>query len=384
MAIGGIVAEHYGWRTAFLVAGAPGLVFAVIAILTLREPRSALSRDAQAAANASSHIPLATVFAALEQRPTFWLFAMGGALTAFVSYAHGQFFTPFLLRNHTPELTLLAARFGMGPAPGAPPLGFVSLALGLGAGVGGGFGSWLGGFLADRWGAKDIRNFALFPLLAPLVSTPALWIAAGTGDMALALALLFVANIAAGAWWGPVYGGVQTMVPPAMRALSAAVLLFVINIIGLGGGPTSFGMVTDAMTNHGLAGTGLDVIACKAAVGAAKATCAAASAHGIKLTVYLSTAITPLAMLCFLASRWTIARDVAQADALPPRPIATGRLAAYLFVGGALPGAALANASSMFFKAPPPLFWLQGLIAGGLLGVVLAVMVAGVSRPAKA
>ena len=384
MAIGGIVAEHYGWRNAFLVAGAPGLVFAVIAILTLREPRNALTRDAQAKANAASHIPLATVFAALEQRPTFWLFAMGGALTAFVSYAHGQFFTPFLLRNHTPELTVLAGRFGMAPAPGAPPLGFVSLALGLGAGVGGAFGSWLGGVLADRWGARDMRNFALFPFLAPFISTPALWIAAGTDHMALALLLLFVANVAAGAWWGPVYGGVQTMVPPAMRALSAAVLLFVINIIGLGGGPTSFGLVTDAMTNHGLAGTGLDVIACKAAAGAAKATCAAASAHGIKITVYLSTAIIPLAMLCFLASRWTITRDVAQADALPSRPMSTRRLAAYLFLAGALPGAALANASSMFFHSPPPLFWLQGLVAGGLVGVLLAVMIAGAGRRAEA
>ena len=77
------------------MAGAPGLIFALLAILTLREPRNQLSRDAQAAANASSHIPLLMVFSTLEQRPTFWLFGLGGALTSFVSYAHGQFFTPF-------------------------------------------------------------------------------------------------------------------------------------------------------------------------------------------------------------------------------------------------------------------------------------------------
>ena len=92
-----------------VLRSAPGLVFAVLAILTLREPRSQLSRDARAAANASNHIPLLMVFSALEQRPTFWLFAMGGALTSFVSYAHGQFFTPFFLRNHATELTVLAA-----------------------------------------------------------------------------------------------------------------------------------------------------------------------------------------------------------------------------------------------------------------------------------
>ncbi|MFL5297430.1 MAG: spinster family MFS transporter [Phenylobacterium sp.] len=384
MAIGGIVAEHYGWRNAFLVAGVPGLVFAVLAIFTLREPRSALSRADQASANAAHHIPLAMVFTALEQRPTFWLFALGGALSAFVSYAHGQFFTPFFLRNHTPELTALAGQFGMAPAPGKPPLGFVSLALGLSAGIGGAFGSWMGGRLADRLGARDVRNYALFPLLVPLVSTPILWFAAGTGNMALALTLLIIPNIFVGGWWGPVYGGVQSMVPPAMRALSAAVLLFVINMIGLGGGPTSFGITTDFMTNRYLAATGLDVGACKAAIGAAKATCAAASAHGIKTTVYLSTAIIPLSMLCFLASRWTIAKDMAAAEAMPRTAMPLARMAAYFFVGGAIPGAFLANASVMFFKSPPPMLWLQGAVIGGVVGVALALAIAAQDKRAAA
>jgi len=380
MAIGGIVAEHYGWRAAFLVAGLPGLLFAVIAILTLREPRNQLAKDVRAAQDSASHIPLSMVFSALEQRPTFWLFALGGALIAFVSYAHGQFFTPFLLRNHTPELTALAGHFGMAPAPGKPPLGFVSLALGIGAGVGGAFGSWLGGVLADKLGARDIRNYAIFPFVASLVSLPLLWFAVGSSNMALALPILLLTNIPVGAWWGPVYGGVQTMVPPAMRALSAAVLLFVINMIGLGGGPSSFGIVTDLMTNRYLGGTGLDVIACKTALGAAKATCAAASAHGIKMTVYLSTAIIPLGALCFLASRWTIAADMARGDRLPERAMPTAKLCAYFFAGGAMPGAFLANASAMFFKPAPPNLWVYGLLAGGLVGVGLALMIAAAGR----
>jgi MFS family permease len=379
-AIGGIVAEHWGWRAAFMVAGLPGLVFAVVAILTLKEPRSQLSKDAQASANASSHISLLMVFSGLEKRPTFWLFAMGGALSSFVSYAHSQFLTPLFLRNHGPALAELAGHFNMAPAEGKPALGFLSLALGLAAGIGGAFGSWLGGAVADKYGARDVRNYAIFPLLIPFIHVPVLWYAISTNNMALALVLMIIPNIGVGSWWGPVYGGVQGLVPPAMRALSAAVLLFVINMIGLGGGPTAFGIVTDLMTNHYLAGSGFDVQSCKAGLAEAKAICGPASAHGIKTTAYLSTAVIPLAMLCFFVSRWTITKDSANAEVLPTKAMSTGKLAAYMFIAGALPGGFLANASVMFFKPPPEHFWVYGVVVGGLIGVVAAVLIAASDR----
>jgi MFS family permease len=369
MAIGGIVAEKHGWRVAFFVAGAPGLLFAVIALLTLREPRSRLVRDAR---NARSAIPLLMVFTALEKRPTFWLFSLGGAFSSFVSYAHSQFLTPFFLRNHLAELTTLAGQFGMAPAPGAPPLGFVSLALGLAAGIGGAFGSWLGGALADKLGAKDIRNFALFPLVIPLLCIPVIWYVASTDNMTVALLLMLIPNIGVGSWWGSVYGGVQSLVPTPMRSLSAATALFVINIIGLGGGPTAFGAVTDLMTNHNLLGAGLDVGLCKTATGAAKAACAAASAHGIKTTVYLSTLALPVAMLCFLITRWTIAKDMDNAEVLPAAPMPAARLAGYMAVFGAFPGAFLAHASGGTF--------LAGALVGAGLGVVAAFTIAASGR----
>ena len=138
------------------------------------------------------------------------------------------------------------------------------------------------------------------------------------------------------------------------------------------------------MTNHYLNGTGLDVQACKTAVDAAKATCAAASAHGIKTSVYLSTAVLPLAMLCFFFSRFTIKADVDHSQTTPAQPMTTARLSAYMFVAGALPGYFLARASAMFFKPPPAHFDLIGLAVGGLIGVVVAVMVASAGRPKTA
>jgi len=55
-----------------------------------------------------------------------------------------------------------------------------------------------------------------------------------------------------------------------------------------------------------------------------------------------------------------------------------------MFLGGALPGAALANASSMFFKTPPPYFFLDGLVLGGMIGVAVALMVVSIDRRAEA
>ena len=119
-------------------------------------------------------------------------------------------------------------------------------------------------------------------------------------------------NIGVSIWYGPVYGGVPGLVPPPMRATASAILLFVINMIGLGGGPTLFGMLSDAMTNHHLleAGSQLTVAACQTATDTDAATCAAGAAAGIKSAIYLSTSVLALAIACFFLARTTIRKDM--------------------------------------------------------------------------
>jgi hypothetical protein len=164
--------------------------------------------------------------------------------------------------------------------------------------------------LSDRFSVKDLRWSCTFPALAPIVSTPIFWWILSTQNMALALPLMVIPYAALAMWYGPVYSGVQGLVPVRMRAVAAAVLLFVINIIGMGGGPWGFGVLNDIMTNRYLSGTGLDVQACKTAVDAAKTACAAASAHGIRTTMYISTIVIAPAIFCFWASRWSIRKDM--------------------------------------------------------------------------
>ena len=203
MAMGAVVAESYGARTAFLVAGMPGLVLAVFAIFTLKEPRRALKAAGAAAAHAAEHVPFRAAMRVLSRKPTFWFFAIGAALYAVVAYAHSHFLASYFVRNYTPELTELAAGFGM------QPRGFLGTALGVISGVGGIVGALIGGWFADRFGARDLRWYGVLPAVFPLLSTPILWWAFLTPNLPLALLLLIVPTIGHALWYGPVYGGVR-------------------------------------------------------------------------------------------------------------------------------------------------------------------------------
>ena len=88
MALGGLIADSYGWRVAFFIAGAPGLVFAVMAALTLVEPRRKRLKSDLAKAAGAAQMPISAALRVLAGKPTFWFMALGAAFASSVSYAH--------------------------------------------------------------------------------------------------------------------------------------------------------------------------------------------------------------------------------------------------------------------------------------------------------
>lgn len=282
---GGMIADHYGWRTAFFVAGAPGLIFAVLALFTLREPRQLMARHAAhiEAAKAS----FAETMAFLAKRPTFWLIAIAAAIKAFIGYGHAPFTGSFFLRNHAAEVAVLAERTSEFIGIPMKSIGFLGLALGILAGLSGTVGAWFGGWIADKVGQKDIRGHMVAPAIASLVTIP-VYIAAVTVPSApLALCLLAVNAFLATIWYGPVYGTAQSIVPVHMRPTTAAVLLFIINLIGLGLGPLAVGIASDIFNR----GMGLG------------------SAEGIRWALIASAAFGLVAFAAFWMARKTIRED---------------------------------------------------------------------------
>jgi MFS family permease len=175
----------------------------------------------------------------LKSKKTFWLVAFAASIKAFVGYGHAPFTASYFFRNHPEQLAELASRFGLQSA------GFLGLSLGIIGGTTGVIGAWLGGYLADKLGAKDIRAYVIVPGVASVISIPIYIIGISVGDVWAAIWILAIPALLGTLWYGPVYATAQSIVEPQMRATTAAVILFVINLIGLGLGPVAVGAMSD-------------------------------------------------------------------------------------------------------------------------------------------
>ncbi|OYU69840.1 MAG: MFS transporter [Alphaproteobacteria bacterium PA2] len=237
--LGGIMSDTFGWRTAFLLAGLPGLILTLVVLATLKEPRK------QIAADAVRHVPGKGHFGAtlkyLSAKRTFWFVSFAAATQAFIGYGNGPFVASFYFRNHGAEVAGLAADFGLKSA------GFLGLALGLLGGIAGIASSWAGGWLADRAAKRDLRAYMTVPAIAAVISPIFAWGVYLNPTAIGALATMIIPGLLGSLWYGPVYASAQGLVPPHMRATAASLLIFIINIIGLGLGPVAVGALSDIL-----------------------------------------------------------------------------------------------------------------------------------------
>jgi len=223
---GGWINEFFGWRMAFFVVGVPGILLAVVVRYSLREPPRGM---AEGRAVTGDQPGVAETFGYLWQKRSFRHLAIGGALTAFVGYGVVTWMPAFLMRSH-----------GMGT-------GEIGTWLGLILGIPGGIGIALGGYLADRYGARDTRWFLWIVTVALLASVPfslGVYVAASPY---LALLLLIIPVALGNFYQATTFSQTQGLASLRMRAVAAAVLLFILNIIGLGLGPQVTGILSDLL-----------------------------------------------------------------------------------------------------------------------------------------
>ena len=121
----------------------------------------------------------------------------------------------------------------------------IGVSLGLIFGIGGGIGTYAGGFLTDRLGKKDKRWYLKIPAYAIIIS---LLFTAGTIFLQNTYLTLFCLGACAflqSMYLGPSIAVAHSLVPASMRALTSAILFFVLNLVGLGFGPLVVGLISD-------------------------------------------------------------------------------------------------------------------------------------------
>jgi predicted MFS family arabinose efflux permease len=232
MAIGGIVAAHYGWRAAFFAAGLPGILLALIIWLLLPDPIRASREDADAT------VPrLSTAVGTLLRNSSYRWITVAASFATFATYAQNAFLASFFLRMHAHDLA------GVTLAGGG--VAFVGSALGLILGVGGIIGMMAGGILGDRLNTQNIRGYITVAAASCLLVAPMFLGVICVGSLWPALLLLIPTTVANTLWPGPTFAAVQSLVHERSRATAAALFLMFLTLFGLGLGPLIVGVVSD-------------------------------------------------------------------------------------------------------------------------------------------
>ena len=226
--IAGQSVEAFGWRTTFMLVGAPGILVALLVRLTVREPPRGLS-DGVAAVAARTRTPgMFEALGVLWTRRSFRHLSLAAALHSVVWYASGAFNAAFLIRSH-----------GMTAGEVGNWLTFFAAV--------GGLGTFLGGYTADRLSARtgDKRWYLWVPGAATLVMVPFQFGAYLPDDLSTAVPSFAIMTFLAAVFFGPSFAMTQGLATLRMRSVATSLLLFVQTLIGYGLGPLMAGRISD-------------------------------------------------------------------------------------------------------------------------------------------
>lgn len=243
---GGVIATILDWRAAFIIVGLMGVVLAPIFIWSMKEPK----RGGQDAPGADiSPAPFGKVISTLLTKPSFIFLALGAASSSMMGYGLFAWIPAFLVRSYGDQLPGFLSWMPDALIPdGAGPILYAAYFYGVVVLVGGLIGIWLGGSLADKFGAKSRAAYARVPAIAFLCVLPFFVMGMLTNSLTLTFFILIVPTALSLAWLGPVLAALQHIVPPNMRATASAIFLLINNLVGIGIGDFVLGAMSDGLT----------------------------------------------------------------------------------------------------------------------------------------
>ena len=231
IALGASIAAAFDWRDAFIAIGAIGIVAAIALPFVIPEPaRGATDADA---GRSEGRVPFWGTVKAFFANPVMTLAAFGGGATQFVTYGLGNFAVLFLMREKGMTLQDISVWYAL------------VVIVGMGGGM------LASGKLIDRLTRSSRRAFATAPAASLAIAAPFYIAFVWAPSWPMALALLTVVNFFNYFYLSCAVTLVQEEAAPSQRVLAGALLLLVMNFIGLGLGPTWVGAASDWFTARG-------------------------------------------------------------------------------------------------------------------------------------
>lgn len=228
VAFGASLAAAYDWRIPFYVVGAIGVLTAIIVYLVIPEPeRGRFDPVPPPMATAAPAPSFGSAICAFFGNRVLAVAALASGAANFITYGLSNFATLFLMREKGMTLEDVAIWYAL------------AVGLGMGAGI------FVAGRLIDRFAVRNKAAYASIPALSLLLALPFFLGFAAADRWEVALALLFVPLFLNSFFLPATVTFVQGEVDPGARVISGALLLLVMNLIGLGLGPTFVGMASD-------------------------------------------------------------------------------------------------------------------------------------------
>ncbi|MEE2784035.1 MAG: MFS transporter [Pseudomonadota bacterium] len=230
---GAVIAEQMGWRWAFFIFGLPGILIGGLVTAVVKEPARELVTETTS---------MLGDLGRLWRIPAFTVVAFATGFTALAGYGMGTWFPSFLIRVH--GLTLTEA----------------GLILGVVGTLGALIGAISGGILCDKLAAEDARWQLRVPSIGAGLSVIFLGLfilwpenqqwRMGEFRIPVAVVFLFLGGVVSSFWIGPTYAAIQTLTPNHMRSQASALLLLILNLIGMGLGPLVVGALSDLLMDR--------------------------------------------------------------------------------------------------------------------------------------
>jgi len=233
--IGGVVADRYGWRMAFIALGAPGLLIALVCWLTVKEPPrggAAANNEARAGGQKVETPSFRAAIRELMSKPSFWHIALATGLVNFVAVGNGQYLASFLVRVHHVSLTQVGLILG-------PLVGGVTVV-----------SVWAVGRILSALTDRNKAWLARWPAIGVAIGVPVGVMTYLAPTMWIMVPLQMVGLVCANAYLLSLYTTAPAVVPPRVRATATAVVIMVINVIGYGLGPPAIGALSDFLKDH--------------------------------------------------------------------------------------------------------------------------------------